>query len=37
MFQSLPQFPLPTHKVMKKGVVINEFKVQITLIIIFLI
>ncbi|KAH6767896.1 hypothetical protein C2S52_018879 [Perilla frutescens var. hirtella] len=22
----LPQFPLPTHEVMKKGVVINEFK-----------
>ncbi|KAK4404980.1 DNA (cytosine-5)-methyltransferase CMT1 [Sesamum angolense] len=24
--ESLPQFPLPTHKVLKKGVVINEFK-----------
>ncbi|PIN07174.1 DNA (cytosine-5-)-methyltransferase [Handroanthus impetiginosus] len=24
--ESLPQFPLPTHEVLKKGVVINEFK-----------
>ncbi|GFP90714.1 DNA (cytosine-5)-methyltransferase cmt3 [Phtheirospermum japonicum] len=24
--ERLPQFPLPTHKVLKKGVVINEFK-----------
>ncbi|KAL3824717.1 hypothetical protein ACJIZ3_020746 [Penstemon smallii] len=27
--ETLPQFPLPTHEVMKKGVVINEYKENI--------